>query len=234
MSLRHTEVIECGRCGNVDEIEVLDTLDAGSHPVLKQMVLQRRLHRYECSGCNRTYVVDKPLLYVDWGRRQFLVTFPLLERPNEMTLAPLVLQLFERNLRLGPAPIAAHAHEFLVRLCFGYEELREKIVVDDYGLADLTVESLKCEILTADPFFRIGGAATLRLDTLVGNGDLKFFPEGLVGEPIDTNKIFITPRARYDEMHAHYETLLKRRPWIAMGPYCSVLRALHLVFPPAT
>jgi CpXC motif protein len=224
MSITHQERFACS-CGAVVEALVADSLNAGRHPHLKELLLARQLHRFRCAGCGSEFVVDKPLFYFDLPRRQFVCVFPPGERADEREHMRVTLVTFDKVLGAGAAaavPVAPT--EFMVRMVYGYEELREKIVIDDAGLSDLVVESLKADIMVGNAWFAEHAVLTLRLDRVRDDGALVFQPEWIGGPPLDEVPEFVAERRVYDELRARYDELLAQRPGLANGPHCSLLR----------
>jgi hypothetical protein len=125
----------------------------------------------------------------------------------------------------APEGVRRLAESFLVRVCFGYEELREKIVADEAGLGDLVLEALKIEILRGAPGLAALGVATLRLDS-VADGELVFIPDAL-GAPPPLPPLRV-PRSDYDVIDARRAELLTLRPGLASGPHCSLLRLVQV------
>nr|MDQ3371061.1 CpXC domain-containing protein [Myxococcota bacterium] len=187
------------------------------------------LHVFRCELCQGVLVVEKDLMYFDFERRQFFCVYPQRERAHERACSQQVKLAFELWMqRHAPAFIVEISRDFLIRVCFGYEELREKIVIDDAGLSDLVIEALKIELLTADPWFEQAGVVTLRLDTLLPDGTLRFVPEWLPGTaPADVElRVAAVTRAVYEEVDARFDDILVHHPGLAAGAHVSLLRLI--------
>jgi hypothetical protein len=229
MSITRTERVVCS-CGTPVEVVVADSLNAGRHPHLKQSILDRTLHAFTCGVCGQRFVIEKDLLYVDFERKQFFCMYPRRERAREAACSAEVKRAYQRWMgEQAPQFIIADGRDFLVRACFGYEELREKIVIDDAGLADLVVEALKIDILNADPWFRDANVMTLRLDSVLATGELRLVPEWLAppepapGTAIE-RRVATVSRAIYDEIDARFDDILVTHPELAGGAHVSMLR----------
>jgi hypothetical protein len=224
VSITRTERLRCS-CGTPVEVTVADSLNAGRHPHLKQAVLDRTLHTFQCDACGRQVVLEKDLCYFDFDRRQFFACYPRHERAREAELAAEV-KLAHRTWmgEHAPAFIAELGRSFLVRVCFGYEELREKIAIDDSGLADLVIEALKIDVLTADPWFEANQVVTLRFDHVRADGALRFRPEWLAPDATRGDRVVDVSRALYDEIDDQFDQILQRRPGLARDAHVSLLR----------
>lgn len=229
MSITHTDSVECV-CKTPVMMPFADSLNAGRHPHLKQALLERTLHAYVCDACGARLVVEKDMMYFDFERRQFFCMYPAQERAREAVCSAQVKQAFQIwMVERAPKLVADSAKDFLVRVCFGYEELREKIVIDDAGLADLVIEAVKIDVLTADPWFEQSGVVTLRLDAVQPDGALRFLPEWLSGlappEGVEP-RVATVSRAIYDEVEAKFDEILVRHPGLAKGAHVSLLRLI--------
>jgi hypothetical protein len=225
MSITRSERVGCA-CGTPLAITVADSLNAGRHPHLRQAILDRQLHVFRCDACGRGLVIEKDLLYVDFERQQFFCTYPRHERAREAELSAEVKRAFALWMQeRAPKLIADASAGFLVRVCFGYEELREKIVIDDAGLSDLVIEAVKLDLLPADPWFRENGVVTLRLDAVLPDGSLRFLPEWSEAPPAEVEpKVASVSRAIYDEVDAKFDSILAHHPGLAAGAHVSLLR----------
>lgn len=227
MSLTGSERVTCV-CGAPVEVTLADSINAVRHPHLRAMVLERRLHRFECGTCGRILAFDKPLSYVDVERRQFLHVAPRAELHRAAELVELTRSLYARAFSVGPEAMQAEGSGYFVRLCFGYEELREKLLAFDHGLNDLVLEVLKCELLAAEPSLLASGVLTLFLEAVRDDGSLELRPERLspTAEATGAPASITVQRAFYDHLAARYPEVLARRPQLASGPHVSLLRLL--------
>ncbi len=226
MSIQNRNVLECPRCGTGLEGRLFESLNADRHPHFRELLVERRLHRFQCMGCNQVIEVEKPLMYLDLGRRQFLACVPASERRAARPHAEALVAAFDRTVRGGP--LRDQADEFLVRLTFGYEELREKLVLDGCGLYDLAVEALKAQLLAAEPWFQAEDVVTLSFDGLEPDGRLRFLPVWLAERRTALQHTVWAERRLYDAVFSEHETLLDRVPGLASGPHVSLLRLAFL------
>ncbi|MEJ7597636.1 MAG: CpXC domain-containing protein [Kofleriaceae bacterium] len=225
MSITRTERVECA-CGAPLELFLADSLNAGRHPHLKQAVLDRALHVFRCDVCSEVLVIEKDMLFFDFERKQFFCVYPRQERAHEAACSQHVKRAYELWLgERAPGFIAALGKQFLVRVCFGYEELREKLVIDDAGLSDLVIEALKIDLLVSDPWFEQASVVTLRLDAVLLDGSLQFLPEWIDQIPDDVQPRVVTvSRALYAAVDDRFDDILVVHPGLAAGAHVSLLR----------
>jgi hypothetical protein len=229
MSITRTHQVEC-ECGAVIALHCADSLNAERHPQLRDAIVERRFHTYRCGACGAGLVVDKQVLYVDLERRQFYGLYPESERMSERACGEEVIAAWHTALgNDAPVSVAAlfQTDRFQVRVCFGLEELREKLVAHEAGLSDLALEIYKSELCAGHPEWGQAGVRTLRLEHVEPDGRLAFYLEQATDPPRPLEAGILAARARYDELHATpWRELLDRHPWIASGPHVSLLRLL--------
>jgi hypothetical protein len=218
VSVTSERVVRCA-CGAEVLVLLAESLNAERHPQLRAAVLARTLHTERCGGCGERVVVLSRLVYVDLGRRQLIGVYLDEDRARERICGEELLAAYERCVVTGPAFLRAVADDFLVRVVFSYEELREKLVADEAELSDLALEATKLDLL-GDERLRSLAAVTLRLDEVRADG-LHLHAESLDGRPLPAH--LVVPRASVDEKPAR-DALRTAYPGIAAGPHVSVLR----------
>jgi hypothetical protein len=221
VSIVHARVVTCA-CGARVELSHVESLNGARHPHLRQRVLDRALHTARCGACGAGRRWRSRLTYVDLERRQLIGVYLHDDRPHARICAEELVGVHDRCMRNGPTAIRAIADDCLVRVVFGYEELREKLVCDDAGVRDLALEAAKHELM-AEPALQAMGAVTLRLDAVEGD-TLRLFPEDTAGEPLPL--MIELRRAVVDAMPAR-DRLLASYPGIASGPHVSLLRLAY-------
>jgi hypothetical protein len=227
MSITETFLIDCD-CGARVETLCCLSINAERHPHLRDAVLDRTLHQFQCGACGTTLAVEKKLAYIDLTRRQFYSIAPERDRAQERALAEDVIAAW--NLAFGTqAPVSVGAlfetDRFQVRLCFGLEELREKVIARDAGLDDLSLEILKAELMATNTEWAGLAVRTLRLDHVEADGRLAFLLERATEPPAVLEVGVLAERARYDQIAATpWRDLLAGHPGIASGPHVSLLR----------
>ena len=227
MSLTETVLLDCA-CGAPVMALVCSSVNAERHPHLRDAVLERSFHQFTCGACNRGLVAEKRISYLDLARHQFYSVALEIDRGHERALQTDLVEAW--NIAFGEgAPISVttifQTEKFHVRLCFGLEELREKLVVCEAGLDDLALEIVKVEILAQHTEWAAMGVRTLRLDHVEADGRLAFVLERASDPPTILEIGVLVPRTRHDELAAMpWRDLVERYPGIAWGGHVSLLR----------
>lgn len=229
MSVTRRQFPPC-RCGARVEALLADSINVVRHPHFRAELLARTLHVVRCA-CGLERVVEQPVLYLDFARRQFLGCFPRADLARAGRCSAEVSEAWELALGARAAAPARRVGEqgFLVRVCFGYEELREKVVAHEAGLDDHVLEALKASILDGEQWFRARAVATLRLDRVGPDGALWLRPEWLGAAPPGAERGAVrVARASYQAACVRGPALLGRLAGLAAGPHVSLLRLLAL------
>lgn len=139
--------VTCPRCAGTFEGEVPIGLNAERMPALRHALLDDRFQRFTCVHCLHPVRVEPSLVYADFERRQWFAALPRGAFTHRSALAARVEQQFDHHMRVACAPmVRAWADDFTVRLVFGTEALREKLVAADAGLDDRLIEALKWDV----------------------------------------------------------------------------------------
>lgn len=226
MSITAVREIVC-RCGAPVRVSIATSVNPERHPHMREAILRRTFHVFECGACHQPIGVDKELLYIDLTRREFYGVFPLGAAGDPEPCARKIAAAFETALGAGAgAAVRPLAEGMRVRVCFGLEELREKIVAREAGLGDLALEILKADVLASNPELAELGIQTLRLQAVGEDRNLGMLLEQ-AGDPprLLLDRALTVERAAYEVYAAMaWEALLARLPGIASGPHVSLLR----------
>lgn len=228
MSLARVVPLSCEGCGGAIEARVAESVNAERDPQLREAILARSFHSFVCAACGARTLVDGAFLYIDLGRGEFYGVFPEQARERARACAEQVAAAFDSALGSGAGNAAARVGERVrCRVCFGLEELREKIVARAAGLSDLALEALKGAVLRERADLAEELVQTLRLDGIEpGDGALVLRPER-AGEParVDQSHVMLIERALYDAIAAQpWQEILRSLPGLASGPHVSLLR----------
>lgn len=205
---------------------IVKSLNATRHPHLREQVLQRQLHRFECPSCKRRLIVDSDFFWFDFHRKQFIGVFPTAHRGQSERCEATLAETFRFTMNeQAPHFVQDYARGFFVRTVFGVEELREKVVVHEAGLDDVLLEMLKVELLTSHPELLERGVVTMRLDSFLEDGSLLLLPEAHDGTLAGDPPVGVgVKRELYDALIPHRDQLLRDRSAIVSGSHVSLRR----------
>lgn len=226
MSTTRANTITCTRCQSSQTVSEVESANADRHPTYHAQVLERRFMGFPCAACGATLVVERELLYSELSRGIFVAVFPRDRRPDAAALEGLVADLYRGSfLTDAPEIVRRSADNVRPRLVFGYEELREKLVIADARLDDGLVEALKLLVIEEAGW---GPAEGLLLDGVTADGALvlvRRVPDGV--EPSEVSAYaaaYAVDRVAYDTLAADRARVAQLLAPLFTGPYVNVDR----------
>lgn len=145
MAVFHTHTVHC-RCGAALDVLLADSINIQRSPAMRERILREELHRARCASCGRVMTVEKPFFYTDLVRG---CLFKVLARGERHTWKEA-----SRHVEAADGFIAQGLPEQgrpTLRVVFGMDELREKLVAQDAGLDDRVVELVKVLLIADHP-----------------------------------------------------------------------------------
>jgi len=149
MSTYETTKIACPRCATDGEHAVAVSVNAARRPALREEIAAGRFHRYTCGHCAAEFAYETTFTYLDFERDQFVMVFPPEALPRFRECEKVAAALFERTLAGPDASAAARrrAEKMALRVCFGLEAFREKVVCAEGQIDEVAVELAKLQQL---------------------------------------------------------------------------------------
>src|SRR5690606_17496135 len=143
------EQITCPACGLEQTARLARGIHVSRAPEARDQVFDRTFHRVSCRGCTTRFVAARPLVYTDMERKHWVHVALAGEIPRWPELERLAVDVCERAFT--GSPLAAQMRDaFRIRLVFGMEELREKLVIWRAGYRDAVVECAKLHLIAKD------------------------------------------------------------------------------------
>lgn len=164
MSLFTPTQLSCPHCSKDVPFEVSASVNADRRPDLRAAILDETFQQTTCPHCQGEFRMAPQLNYLDVGRGQWIAAFPREQVDQWQTLEADAQATFDKAY--GPQAGKAErelGESLKVRLVFGWEALREKLVAFEAGLDDVQLEELKVLLMRdmQEPPLPIG--AELRL-----------------------------------------------------------------------
>lgn len=151
MSTFYTQQLTCPDCQAPIAAWLARGIHAERRTDLRDEVLARRFHRRTCSACGLQLEIERPIVYTDLDLHQWVYVAPESDRRHwrswEARLAADIARLFSEHSPL----VHGIDDQLRWRTVFGYEELREKLVIWRAGLDDAIVECLKVRAVATEP-----------------------------------------------------------------------------------
>jgi hypothetical protein len=219
--------IDCRGCGATFVGRTVNGLNLTRNPDIRDSIMQQRFNLFTCPSCEGAVLLERPFLYTDLDseRLHFLSVKPAGQLPAWRVAERDVADLYHFHIENEPTKLLftpAHLARFKVRLVYGYEYLREKLLLWDAGLDDRLFEILKMHLLKLRP-------------ELVRQGYSRLIVEGL-DVPGDTFTVMATRHHGQDALELTcslepYEDLVAQRgsleqsyPDLFRGPFVDLRR----------
>ncbi|TNF38408.1 MAG: hypothetical protein EP329_00425 [Deltaproteobacteria bacterium] len=206
--------VPCPHCGAEEERVLVDSVNAPRQPELVHAILAGRLHVFRCGACDREFLVDRPLVYIDLEAGHWIHVFSRADERSWETREAEADHFFERATSGHPV-LREQAASFAQRTVFGLGALREKVVALRAGLDDTALEALKLDMLRRTESFSWRRDAPVRLVSVED--------AGLAFEQAGSDDVVTVPRAWLDVIAAAPEWAAAREA-VAAGSYVDIAR----------
>ena len=164
MSQFSSSKVECPACGAGFAFELVHSVNADRMPELRKQIVAETFQRMTCPKCNSDFRVEPDFNYVEHGRNLWIAALPLERLTRWKAEEAGAEALFERVYGVRGSPfMQAIGKRIARRLTFGWAGVREKLVIADRGLDDVTVELCKSAVLRASSSAPVGLGAEMRL-----------------------------------------------------------------------
>ncbi len=164
MSIFHTAGAKCANCGTLNQVQRTASVNADRRPDLRAAVLNGTFQSVKCTKCGTEMRLPPHLTYLDLGHNQWIAAEPvsLLDQWPEAEAE--TQNAYDTAFGEDATPAARALGENLrPRLVFGWPALREKLIADDLGLDDITLELLKMAVMREVPEPPLADQTELRL-----------------------------------------------------------------------
>src|ERR1019366_224757 len=148
MSIFRTTTLGCPACQTAVEFEAVHSVNADRRPDLRVEILEDKFQQQACPKCGRTFRLDPEFVYTDVQRGQWIGASPLSLLMQWHAQEKRARDLF--GFAYGPdsAELAQEIGAKLKpRITFGWPALREKLLVSEHFLDDITLELCKMVVL---------------------------------------------------------------------------------------
>ena len=145
MSIFHPHPVTCV-CTHTFTALLADCLNVRRTPEVRQQILRGELHRATCPSCGRQMTVEKMFYYLDLDLNALFKIRPR----NERHLWKQSSLELDAASSVIPEPVSLNALR-LLRVIFGMDELREKLVAQEAQLDDRLLELLKVLLVYEHP-----------------------------------------------------------------------------------
>ena len=156
MSVFRTANIPCPGCGGETAFNLVHSVNADRRADLRDEILGATFQQQACPGCGRAFRVEPEFNYLNLGRNQWIAAWPRSAMADWQQYDAQARESFADAFG-DNAPTGAQemGRNIVPRITFGWAALREKILVRDAELDDVTVELAKAALIRSSPTARI-------------------------------------------------------------------------------
>jgi hypothetical protein len=233
MAVFHPHKVRC-TCGKEFLAPLARSVNAARSPQIREAILKGTFHSFTCPKCSERVTVERPFYYTDLSRHCLYHVRPRGRRHEFKETS----RDLDRVAGFFPAATLPDGKPTL-RVLFGLDELREKLVAQDAGIDDRLLELLKVLLVYEHPFLTRRARLRLSLES-VGKGSLDF---AAAYEHSPERFRVSMPRSvadgleqRSDEVHrwangAHHDESIYKQPdhWVNMWRWSPQPSALALL-----
>ena len=216
MSTFVERLVACPHCGVEEERTIAESLNGPRVPDVVEAILGGRFQVFLCSDCRGEYVVDSPLVYLDFDAGHWIHMFRRVDVAAWARFEAEADRTFTETMTVHAPPMVREwAPRMVRRTVFGLGALREKLALMREGIDDAAVEVLKLDLLRRTEAFAWRPDAPLRLAAVLDDA-LRF-------EQHDNDDAVTVPRAWLDHVASDPEWT-EVRAAVAAGSYVDMGR----------
>lgn len=198
MSLFTVEQVTCPNCGTIAEMEIFSSVNGDRRVDLTEAILAGTIQTHTCKKCDTEFRVEPSINYLSVGEGLWMMARPLSAMAHWKDEEEAASTAFEEAYGSGAPDAAKEIGELLtVRLSFGWPAFREKVLIAQHGLRDVSVEMMKLAILRNRPGNPLAPGVELRLVTVRGDQFEMGWLDAITNTPLE---LFTAQRSLYDEV----------------------------------
>ena len=225
MSLFRTIESPCPTCSVLVSFDLVHSVNADRRPALRAQLLDRSFQRETCPSCGEKFRTEPEFTYLHMGARQFLSVWPASKLSQWATCERRSLESFDRFYGPAASPAAsAIGKDLTVRVAFGWEAAREKLVAAEVGIDDHSLELAKLLLIRSGEVPLPDEESELRLLEEDADHNLAFGQFAINSEAL--GDVFTVPRALLDEIEAAPEDWQELRDQLSAGPFVDMARLM--------
>lgn len=138
----------CPACGVVATRSVAVSLNGGRRTDLRDAIFAGQFQRFTCEACAAGYLVEDPMMYIDFDRKEWIACYPPAREREWPSLETEPVADWRQSMVTHAARAAREmSADFRIRAVFGLAALREKLLCFAHGVDDGWLEVLKLDLL---------------------------------------------------------------------------------------
>jgi hypothetical protein len=151
MSTWQNVTVQCPRCAGDVAVRVAEGVHITRVPHVREQILAGTFHTFTCTKCSTTFPVAKRFVYTDFDRDHWILVALAGDESSWPAWEGQLRKDIKTAFDHGSPLVHRIAARIRSRVVFGYEALREKLVVWDAGIEDAIIECIKVRVIAEDP-----------------------------------------------------------------------------------
>jgi endogenous inhibitor of DNA gyrase (YacG/DUF329 family) len=148
MSVFRPATLTCPACGTEVDFQAVHSVNVDARPDLRIDILANTFQEKPCPKCSKPIRLDPEFNLVDTQRGQWIAAAPLASLIKWKETEDHAKEIFDRSFGADATEVAQEVGKTLhPRVTFGWPALREKLLVHDNDLDDVTLELCKAFIM---------------------------------------------------------------------------------------
>lgn len=217
MSLFKDMSVTCPKCGEVNRISAVESVNADRRPDLREAILDGTFQVHPCTSCAEPIRLEPQFNYLDVAAGLWIAAYPGRRMPDFLEVEDNVNEVFRTSYGSGAMDSAQAVGETLQkRLTFGWPAVREKVMLRAAGIADWEAELLKLDLMRRLPEAPLAPGVELRVMSVTDTGLAMAWVEA-VSEAVLQEFIAVTDLL--EEIRANPEGWAPIRAALEDGPF---------------
>jgi hypothetical protein len=215
MSIFRPVQINCPGCNTPVPFQLAFSVAADRRPDFRDAILDGSFQRQACPSCGTAFRADPEFVYMDIQRSQYIGVWPVAKRAQWRECAERTHEVFKQSLGPGATPEARDIGEGLnARVVFGWPALVEKLLCQQVGINDHTLEIAKAVVMRNAAAIRLPGAQEFRLVRFEGMDPVLAWVHVADGSASGASRV---PRKLFSEIEAAPERWQALRDTVSEG-----------------
>jgi len=225
MSLFRTVEVPCPACNVPVSFDLVHSVNADRRADLRQAILDRKFQLEKCPSCSYAFRTEPEFTYLNLKRDQWIAAWPATKRTDWSQLEARS-QLGFDNAFGKNAPEAAKdlGQSLRPRMVFGWPALSEKIIAQEAGIDDVTLELAKIAVARTQEDASLTGKLELRL-LGIENGEKLLLGWIDVGNE-ELREVLTVPKEIIAEIEAQSEEWKELRDELSAGIYVDMQKLM--------
>jgi hypothetical protein len=170
MSIFKALQLSCPVCRKAFDYEAVHSVNADRRPDLRAAILDGSFQQVDCPFCQARFRLDPSFNYLDVGKGLWIAAEAITALGDWKQREDYARDLFDRSYGAGASGMAREIGAGMkARLTFGWPALREKVLIAEHGLDDVSIEACKAAAMRVQSELPFSGEADLRLVAVKGD-----------------------------------------------------------------